>query len=235
MSKKTKPFIAVDSLTRSYGKGDNAFNALNGVSFTIAEGANVAIVGKSGSGKSTLMHALAGLDRPSSGSVSYHENNIWELSKKDLNKFRNSNIGFIFQTFYMQPSESVLKNVNLPLEIAGVGQKERKDRSMAALKQLEIEDKAQNKAVDLSGGQKQRVCIARAIAGDPEIIFADEPTGNLDSVTGDKVEKILFDLNKQGVTLIVVTHDLDLAKKFDARIYVKDGEIEKIEGRGVKS
>ena len=235
MSKKTKPFIAVDSLTRSYGKGDNAFNALNGVSFTIAEGANVAIVGKSGSGKSTLIHALAGLDRPSSGSVSYHENNIWELSKKDLNKFRNSNIGFIFQTFYMQPSESVLKNVNLPLEIAGVGQKERKDRSMAALKQLEIEDKAQNKAVDLSGGQKQRVCIARAIAGDPEIIFADEPTGNLDSVTGDKVEKILFDLNKQGVTLIVVTHDLDLAKKFDARIYVKDGEIEKIEGRGVKS
>ena len=167
--------------------------------------------------------------------VTYGGRDIWSFSKKELNHFRNTNIGFIFQSFYMQPSESVLKNVNLPLEIAGVGIAERKAKSMKALEQLGIADKAQNKATDLSGGQKQRVCIARAIAAEPDVLFADEPTGNLDSATGAVVEDIIFDLNKKGLTVIIVTHDEELAAKCNAQIHMKDGVIEKITGKGVQS
>jgi putative ABC transport system ATP-binding protein len=227
--------VVASSITKTYGKGSSEQTVLNNVSLKITRGTSVAIVGKSGSGKSTLMHVLAGLDRPTSGTVTAEGRSIWELSKSELNVFRNSKIGFIFQTFYMQPAETVMKNVMLPSEIAGVPLNERKVIAMESLKQLDMEDKAQNRASDLSGGQKQRVCIARAISTKPSILFADEPTGNLDSTTGESVEKMLFDLNKQsGSTLIVVTHDEDLARRLDAQVFVKDGIIEKIEGKGAQ-
>ena len=188
----------------------------------------MAILGKSGSGKSTLMHAISGLDKPQKGQVIIDGQDILQLKSKHVDEFRAKKIGFIFQSFFVQGNESVVDNVSLPLEIARLPRKKRAHKINAALKAVDLYDKRKNRAKDLSGGQKQRLAIARAIVGDPQIIFADEPTGNLDSETGAKVEELLFDYNKQkGVTLIVVTHDADLAKKCDYQIIIKDGRVEK--------
>ena len=223
--------IEVKNVTKTYGKKQNAFRALNNVSLTIPDGASVAILGKSGSGKSTLMHVMSGLDRPEQGEVVIDGENILKLKQKAVDKFRAEKIGFIFQSFFVQGNESVYDNVGLPLEIARVPRSERKKRIQRALTSVEMLDKVRNKAKNLSGGQKQRLAIARAIANHPKIIFADEPTGNLDSATGEVVENLLFGYNrKNGSTLIVVTHDPDLAKKCDMQIYIKDGKIEKITG-----
>ena len=211
-----------------YGKKKNQFTALKNVSLNIPTGASVAILGKSGSGKSTLMHAISGLDRPQHGQVIIDGQDILQLKPKRVDEFRAKKIGFIFQSFFVQGNESVVDNVSLPLEIARLPRKKRAHKINAALKAVDLYDKRKNRAKDLSGGQKQRLAIARAIVGDPQILFADEPTGNLDSETGAKVEELLFDYNKQkGVTLIVVTHDADLAKKCDHQIIIKDGRIEK--------
>ena len=208
--------IELKNVTKVYGKKKNQFTALKNVSLTIPTGASVAILGKSGSGKSTLMHAISGLDRPQHGQVIIDGQDILQLKPKRVDEFRAKKIGFIFQSFFVQGNESVVDNVSLPLEIARVPRKKRAHKINAALKAVDLYDKRKNRAKDLSGGQKQRLAIARAIVGDPQIIFADEPTGNLDSETGAKVEELLFDYNKQkGVTLIVVTHDADLAKKCD--------------------
>ena len=218
--------IEVKNLTKVYRDGNSFFKALDGVSLKIAEGESVAIVGKSGSGKSTLMHLLAALDKPNEGEISIDGQNLAKMKKRELNKLRNETFGFVFQQFFMNPKDTVLQNVILPLKIAGISSKKRKEVAMKALEAVELADKAKNKASNLSGGQKQRVCVARAIANSPKVIFADEPTGNLDSTTGDKVEKLLFDLNKkQGITLIIVTHDESLAKKCDRQIHIKDGKI----------
>lgn len=226
--------IEVKQITKTYGKKQNLFQALKGVSFTIPDGASVAIVGKSGSGKSTLMHAISGLDRPNEGRVVIDGQDILTLKSKQVDRFRAEKIGFIFQSFFVQANESVADNVSLPLEIANVPLSQRKLKVEKALKSVELTDKRNNKAKDLSGGQKQRLAIARAIVNEPRIIFADEPTGNLDSVTSDTIEKLLFSYNKDnGVTLIIVTHDHDLARMCDIQVYVKDGEIDKIVG-GVK-
>ncbi|MFE6968884.1 ABC transporter ATP-binding protein [Isoptericola sp. NPDC057653] len=223
----TTPLISVRGLHKAYGSGATAFEALKGVDLDIVEGESLAIVGKSGSGKSTLMHLLALLDRPTAGSITLEGTDTSRLSQGQLNKTRNRAFGFVFQQFFLNASASVLDNVTLPLTIAGAPRRERTTRGMAALAQLGIEDKATNKANDLSGGQKQRVVISRALINRPRVIFADEPTGNLDSVTGAKVEEILFDLNRrQGITLVVVTHDEDLAARCDRSIYVRDGVIE---------
>ncbi|QCT40486.1 ABC transporter ATP-binding protein [Candidatus Saccharibacteria bacterium oral taxon 488] len=220
--------IELKNVTKIYGKKKNQFTALKNVSLTIPTGASVAILGKSGSGKSTLMHAISGLDRPQHGQVIIDGQDILQLKPKRVDEFRAKKIGFIFQSFFVQGNESVVDNVSLPLEIARVPRKKRAHKINAALKAVDLYDKRKNRAKDLSGGQKQRLAIARAIVGDPQIIFADEPTGNLDSETGAKVEELLFDYNKQkGVTLIVVTHDADLAKKCDHQIIIKDGRIEK--------
>ena len=220
--------IELKDVTKIYGKKKNQFTALKNVSLTIPTGASVAILGKSGSGKSTLMHAISGLDRPQHGQVIIDGQDILQLKPKRVDEFRAKKIGFIFQSFFVQGNESVVDNVSLPLEIARVPRKKRAHKINAALKAVDLYDKRKNRAKDLSGGQKQRLAIARAIVGDPQIIFADEPTGNLDSETGAKVEELLFDYNKQkGVTLIVVTHDADLAKKCDHQIIIKDGRIEK--------
>ncbi len=220
--------IELKNVTKIYGKKKNQFTALKNVSLNIPTGASVAILGKSGSGKSTLMHAISGLDRPQHGQVIIDGQDILQLKPKRVDEFRAKKIGFIFQSFFVQGNESVVDNVSLPLEIARLPRKKRAHKINAALKAVDLYDKRKNRAKDLSGGQKQRLAIARAIVGDPQIIFADEPTGNLDSETGAKVEGLLFDYNKQkGVTLIVVTHDADLAKKCDYQIIIKDGRVEK--------
>ena len=220
--------IELKNVTKIYGKKKNQFTALKNVSLNIPTGASVAILGKSGSGKSTLMHAISGLDRPQHGQVIIDWQDILQLKPKRVDEFRAKKIGFIFQSFFVQGNESVVDNVSLPLEIARLPRKKRAHRINAALKAVDLYDKRKNRAKDLSGGQKQRLAIARAIVGDPQIIFADEPTGNLDSETGAKVEELLFGYNKQkGVTLIVVTHDVDLAKKCDYQIIIKDGRVEK--------
>ena len=224
--------IEVKNVTKTYGKKQNAFRALNNVSLTIPDGASVAILGKSGSGKSTLMHAMSGLDRPEQGEVVIDGENILKLKQKAVDKFRAEKIGFIFQSFFVQGNERVYDNVGLPLEIARVPRSERKKRIQRALTSVEMLDKVRNKAKNLSGGQKQRLAIARAIVNHPKIIFADEPTGNLDSVTSELVEDMLFGYNRdQGVTLIIVTHDEDLAAKCDILVNIKDGNIESVTDR----
>lgn len=223
--------IEVRNVTKTYGKKQSAFVALSDVSFVIPDGASVAIIGKSGSGKSTLMHAMSGLDRPEKGEVIIDGIDILKLKSKAVDKFRSAKIGFIFQAFFVQANESSFENVALPLEVGDLSAKVRKKRVLAALRVVGLSDKEKQKARNLSGGQKQRLAIARAIVNNPRIIFADEPTGNLDTVTGATIEKLLFGLNKQGgSTLVVVTHDEDLAAKCDMRIYIKDGKISKITG-----
>ncbi len=223
--------IEVSNVSKTYGHKKNAFTALKDINFTIEDGASVAIIGKSGSGKSTLMHAMSGLDRPQTGQVIIDGQNILELKQKDVDKFRAQKIGFIFQSFFLQATETVSDNVSLPLEIAKVSKRARKAKITAALEAVDLSEKARNKAKDLSGGQKQRLVIARAIVNEPQIIFADEPTGNLDSATGEKIEELLFGYNKNnGVTLIIVTHDPDLAAKCDVQIHIRDGQVSSIKG-----
>ncbi len=218
--------IELKNVTKIYGKKKNQFVALSDVSLRIPTGVSVAILGKSGSGKSTLMHAISGLDRPQKGQVIIDGQDILKLKQKQVDEFRAKKIGFIFQSFFVQGNESVADNVSLPLEIVKMPRGLRESKINEALKAVDLYEKRKNRAKDLSGGQKQRLAIARAIVGNPQIIFADEPTGNLDSETGAKVEELLFNYNKQeGATLIIVTHDVDLAKKCDYQILIKDGKI----------
>lgn len=222
--------IEVKNITKTYGKKQNAFRALDDVSLSIPKGTSVAILGKSGSGKSTLMHAMSGLDRPEKGEVIVDGQNILTLKQKAVDRFRAEKIGFIFQSFFVQGNETAYDNVSLPLEIARMSSGQRKQRVEEALAAVDLSDKIKSKAKDLSGGQKQRLAVARAIANQPEILFADEPTGNLDSVTGGMVEDMLFDYNhSKGVTLIIVTHDPELASRCDMIVNIKDGKIESVD------
>lgn len=224
------PLLQIRDVHKSYGRGPTRFDALKGVSFDVGEGESIAIVGKSGSGKSTLMHLLALLDAPDTGTIALEGVQTARLRGAQLNRTRNKTFGFVFQQFFLTGGNSVLENVVLPLKIAGVRAGERRRRGMAALEQLDLADKARNRAVDLSGGQKQRVVIARALVNNPRIIFADEPTGNLDTATGAVVEDILFDLNRrQGINLVVVTHDEELAARCDRSLYIRDGLIARAE------
>ena len=218
--------IEAKNIKKSYGKNETKFDALKGVDLKVEKGESVAIIGKSGSGKSTFMHILALLDQPTSGDIYLNGKNVTSIRKKVLNKTRNEECGFVFQQFFMNAKDTVLNNVLLPLKIGGISGSKRKKMALDALKAVGLEDKVQNKANNLSGGQKQRVCIARALVNNPQIIFADEPTGNLDSATGKKIEELLFDLNKnKGITLIIVTHDPDLAARCDRQVHVRDGLI----------
>lgn len=222
--------IELRDVTKTYGKKKAAFMALNSVTVTIPDGATVAIVGKSGSGKSTLMHAMSGLDRPEVGEVLIEGQDILQLKPRQIDRFRAHTIGFIFQAFFVQANDTCYQNVALPLEIAKVPRAQRRRLVEAALGEVELSDKLMSRARNLSGGQKQRLAIARAIVNKPKIIFADEPTGNLDSSTGEKIEDLLFSLNKSlGTTLVIVTHDEQLASRCQYRLNVKDGNVSTLE------
>ena len=219
--------IEVKNITKIYGKKKNAFTALDRVSLNIEEGSSVAILGKSGSGKSTLMHAISGLDKPQKGKVLIDDEDILRLKPRATDRFRAQKMGFIFQSFFVEGGESCYDNVSLALETAGVARIGRKKRIIEALEAVDLGDKIKSRAKDLSGGQKQRLAIARAIVGRPQILFADEPTGNLDSATSKVIEDLLFNYCKENnATLIIVTHDEDLAQKCQRVIHIKDGKIE---------
>ena len=219
--------IEVKNITKIYGKKKNAFKALDGVSLDIEKGSSVAVLGKSGSGKSTLMHAISGLDKPQKGKVLIDGEDILRLKPRATDRFRAQKMGFIFQSFFVEGGESCYDNVSLALETAGVVRIGRKKRIIEALEAVGLGDKIKSRAKDLSGGQKQRLAIARAIVGRPQILFADEPTGNLDSATSKVIEDLLFNYCKENnATLIIVTHDEDLAQKCQRVIHIKDGKIE---------
>lgn len=221
-----KLMLEANGLSKTYTSDGVSFDALKNVDLRIKHGDCVAIVGKSGSGKSTLMHLLACLDAPSNGSVIVDGQDVSSLSEKAKNTMRNEKFGFVFQQFFLNGRDTVAENVLLPLRIRGASGNTLVNEAATALAAVELSDKAKKSAKDLSGGEKQRVCIARALIGNPQVIFADEPTGNLDSTTGAAVEKLLFDLNRdKGITLVIVTHDGDLAEKCSRIIEMKDGEI----------
>lgn len=218
--------ITVEKIYKTYGKKERAYEALRGIDLTIKDGESIAIVGKSGSGKSTLMHLLAGLDHPTKGRILWDEHSLADMDERRLADLRNERVGFVFQQFFLQPTMTVLENTILPLKIAGLSPAERKRRSRNALKAVDLLDKANNRATDLSGGQKQRVAIARALITEPSVIFADEPTGNLDTETGEQIEKLLFRLQKERhITLVIVTHDSELARRCDRVIHIQDGKV----------
>lgn len=218
--------IRVKNLTKTYGKKDSLFTALSSVSFDVPSASTVAIIGKSGSGKSTLMHIMSGLDTPSSGTVTIDDIDLFGMKQKAMDSFRATTMSFIFQAFFVEANQTAYQNVMLPLEIAKVPQRGRRALVMAALKSVDLAEKANVLAANLSGGQKQRLAIARAIVNKPSILFADEPTGNLDSATGDKIMDLLFELNtKLGCTIVLVTHDADLATQCQYQISLKDGAV----------
>ena len=223
---ESKPIISLHQVTKVYGKGDNAVEALRGIDLDIRSGEAIAIIGRSGSGKSTLAHVMATLDRPTSGKVLINGSEVGRRSRRASNRLRNQEIGFVFQQFFMNARDSVLDNVMLPMVIAGIRPKLRRKWALDALETVGLLDKAYARASDLSGGQKQRVCIARAIVNKPSIILADEPTGNLDTATSRVVEDMLFRLNQErGITLVIVTHDPDLAQRCGRQVRIADGQV----------
>jgi len=218
--------IEVRDVRKIYGKKDSTFEALKGIDLKIPDGATVAIIGKSGSGKSTLMHIMGGLDHPTEGEVVVNGQSIGAMKRKQIDYFRAHELGFVFQSFFVEGNQTCYQNVALPLEINGTSLRSRKKLIESALARVELQDKMHSKARNLSGGQKQRLAIARAIVNNPKLILADEPTGNLDSTTGEKIIELLFGLNKEnGSTLVIVTHDHELASRCDMQIVIKDGEV----------
>ncbi len=218
--------ISLSNVTKHYHMGDVLVKALDGISFEIEEGEFVAIVGPSGSGKSTLMNILGCLDIVTDGTYKLNQKMINEYDENDLAGIRNTSIGFVFQQFNLLPSFSALENVLIPLTYARVHRKEREQKAKALLTQVGLGDRMFHKPTELSGGQQQRVSIARALANDPEIILADEPTGALDSKTGQEVLSLLSQLNQQGKTIIIITHDMAIAQHARRIIRLKDGLVE---------
>ncbi len=216
------------NLGKTYISDGVDYEVLKNINLEIKYGECAAIIGKSGSGKSTLMHLLACLDEPTTGNVRFEGTDVSTLSEKQRDVLRNEKFGFVFQQFFLNGQETVFENVVLPMRIRGATQYRLTKDAMDALEAVGLKDKEDKRAKDLSGGEKQRVCIARALIGSPQIVFADEPTGNLDSNTGGAIEDMLFQMNKEKeITLIIVTHDTDLAAKCERVIEMKDGEVVK--------
>jgi len=220
------PVISASGLVKEYGKGAALVRALRGVDLEIPKGSFTCIVGPSGHGKSTLMHLLGGLDHPTSGTVTIDGQEISRLDNKKLADLRARKIGFVFQFFNLLQSLTASENIETALMLAGVPEKEQKVRAKELLKVVGLEDKAEAKPGQLSGGQQQRVAIARALANDPPVLLMDEPTGNLDSEAEAEVMKVLMNLNRQGKTIIFVTHSNEIASRADNVLYVRDGQVQ---------
>jgi len=220
-----KKIISLHDVRKTYGTGESAYEALKGINVHINVGDMVAIMGPSGSGKSTLMNILGLLDTPTSGDYSIDNRDTKSLNDDQMSELRNHTVGFIFQSFNLLPRISVLENVERPMVYGGVGADERRARALASLKKVELSDKASRFPTQLSGGQIQRVAIARALVMNPAIILADEPTGNLDSVNSTQVMKLLCKINKQGNTVIIVTHSDEIASYAKRTIVIRDGLI----------
>ena len=219
---KSRVIEALD-LTKSYGRGESKVEAVAGVSLSVASGEWLSVVGPSGSGKSTLMNLLGLLDRPTSGSYALGGREVSKLKGGELARARRELVGFVFQSYNLLPRQSARENVELPMIYAGVGRRERKRRAMGALERVELTYRASHKPSELSGGQAQRVAIARALANDPALLLADEPTGNLDSVSSEGIMGLFEELNSSGTTLIVVTHDANVATRADRTVEMRDG------------
>ncbi len=224
MSKRT-PLISLKNIAKTYGSGENAYQALKGISLEIYEGEFVAIMGPSGSGKSTTMHIIGALDTPTSGQYLLKGKDISSYNDDELAYIRNREIGFVFQAFNLLPRTTVLKNVERPMVYAGIPPEERRKRAMECLKLVKIEKKADNLSNHISGGQIQRVAVARALVMNPSIILADEPTGNLDSKTAGEVMRFFQELNKKGHTIVLITHEDSVASFAKRLIRIQDGEI----------
>lgn len=221
--------LKVENLSKTYRSGDHDLHVLNKVSFEVNSGETFAIVGPSGSGKTTLLGLCAGLDTTDEGAIWLCGQNLVDLDEDGRALLRNQNVGFVFQDFQLLPTLTALENVVVPLELRGV--KKAMDQGKELLAKVGLADRASHYPSQLSGGEQQRVALARAFANQPAILFADEPTGNLDDETGTKIEQLLFDLNKeQGTALVIVTHDLELAQKTDKSIRLRSGKIEETIG-----
>ena len=221
----SRPLIELSGVTKSYDQGEMQVNALRGVDLVIGRAELVAIIGPSGSGKSTLMHILGCLDQPTAGSFRLDGEDVSSMSSFQLARIRNQKVGFIFQTFNLLPKASLLRNVELPMLYGGVSASERRERAMAALSRVGLKERASARPSELSGGQRQRVAIARAIVMNPSLILADEPTGNLDTKTGNEILQIFDDMHAAGHTIAIVTHDPRIAERCHRVIRIEDGAI----------
>lgn len=219
------PLIELCNVTKRYRVGEQEIVALDGIELEIAQGEFAAIIGPSGSGKSTLMHLLGCLDIPTTGTMHIDGVDVSHATSNRLAEMRNQKIGFVFQAFNLLPKFNVLQNVELPMIYSGVSARERRERALHAIARVDLSNRVHNTPLQLSGGQMQRVAIARALVNDPKIVFADEPTGNLDSTTGANILALFRELSEQGRTIVLVTHDNTIAAKAPRRIEIRDGRI----------
>ena len=225
MKDEKKALIQLSNVVKSYSNGDQELNVLKGIDLTVYEGEFIAIMGPSGSGKSTLMNIIGLLDKPTSGDYSLNGTQVEELKEKQLAKVRNQEIGFVFQQFFLLSKLSALQNVELPLVYAGVNSSKRRQLAKQFLEKVELSERMKHLPSELSGGQKQRVAIARALVNNPSIILADEPTGALDTKTSDQIMQLLTELNREGKTIVMVTHEPEIADFATRKIVIRDGEI----------
>ena len=219
------PLIKLEKVTKTYSMGEVEVQALRGIDLDIKKGEFVAIIGPSGSGKSTLMHIIGLLDTPTSGKVFLQEKNVSKLSEEERAVLRNKHLGFVFQSFNLLTRTSALENVSLPLIYSGANKDTRTKRGKEVLEEVGLSDRINHTSAQLSGGEQQRVAIARALVNDPSLVLADEPTGNLDSKSGKEIMNLLANLNKKGNTIVLVTHELDIAKGAKRTIEIVDGKI----------
>jgi len=232
MNSQNNIIISTENLWKIYQLGNQQVNALCGVTFTVARNDFLAIMGPSGSGKSTIMNLIGCLDTPTKGKYYLSGKLVSELSENELAYIRNREIGFVFQVFNLLPRATTFHNVELPLIYKGASKKERKEKTRKALEMVEMDHRMDHRPSELSGGERQRVAIARALVNEPSILLADEPTGNLDSKTGGEILNLFHKLHSQGNTIIIVTHDRDIARMAQRIIFVKDGKIEREERKG---